>query len=439
MRNSISRFSCRAGFVLFCLLPTLLVIGSILVTRSTFYRTRQRVELASRLSEVLGVDVAIERLESVGGDGVLLHGLRLRDPETARLLVTVRLLEVRETEGTLKLLASQPEVEASALGRLWELLRDRLLRDRDADHRVAAFAAQELTLRGAEQSQTFTEVRGTLEPSDSGPQLSLEFRLAGAEMTEPAQFRVVRNRQLSPPATGWALRTGNAALPCSLMIEQLPFLARLGPECRFQGSIWASRTVDGWEGDISGRLVDLDLYNLVSESFPHKLTGSAELLLTVARIQRGRLIEASGELRSNHGVISQSLLLAIRDELHLTLNMDALPVDEQRVLYRDLAVAFRLDQGGLSMAAVRESKSPGVLLEGDAGWLVAESAETTIPVVALVRALVPDSRLLVPASRQTEPLLHVLPIPDVVPESANKGRGLYSPLRLKTDGSGDFQ
>ncbi len=439
MSQATRRFSCRVGFVLFCLVPTLLVVSAILLVRSPYYQEQRRRALEQQLSQRLGVRVAVARWEPLERDGLLLRGVRLSDPETSRRLATVRVLEVRRSEQTWKLLASQPEIESSSLHRLWEVLHERLLRESLSEPLQAVFAARELTLRSDERSQTFTEIRGSLEPSGSGPQLSLEFRLAGTEMSEPARFRVVRNRQLKPPATGWALQTGSAALPCSLLAEQLPALKQLGPECRFQGSIWANRAQQGWQGDLSGRFLDLDLYNLVSEQFPHKLTGSARLLLTVARFDRGRLIEASGELRSDQGVVSQSLLLALRDELRLTLNTDALPVDDQRVLYQDLAIAFRLDEGGLGMAAVRDASQPGVMVRGDYDWLVAESAEPSVPVVALVRALVPLSRVLVPATRQTDPLLQALPVPQVQPASVRNARDLYSPLRLKTSGSDDTQ
>jgi hypothetical protein len=69
---------------------------------------------------------------------------------------------------------------------------------------------------------------------------------------------------------------------------------------------------------------------------------------------------------------------------------------------------------------------------GDHDWLVAESAEQTVPVVSLVRALVPLNRVLVPATRQTNPLLQALPIPSVVPQAVGNARDIYSPLRLRT-------
>ncbi|MCO6456676.1 MAG: hypothetical protein J5I93_15365, partial [Pirellulaceae bacterium] len=411
MTEATRRASCRLGFVLFCLLPTVLVVGWICVARSPGYRQRQRLAVESQLAATLGVVVQVDQLSPLAGGGLLLGGVRMTDPETDQPLATLRLLEVHEVDGAWKLLASQPEIPAAAVPRLWELLHDRLLRDREAGHRRASLAARELTLLAASGSQTFTDVQLQLEPSSLGPQLTAEFRLAGVEMAELAQVRVVRNLQLSPPATGWSLRTGGASLPCGLLVEWLPGLGRLGADCRFQGALWASQTAAGWEADVSGQFDDLDLYNLVSDSFPHKLTGRATAVVSVARMAGGQLIEASGELRSPHGAVSQSLLHALRDDLQLTLNEQALPAGDQRLLYQRLAVAYRLSDEGLTVTAVRDAPQSGVLLHCDQGWLLAESNQTSVPVVALVRALLPDRQLLVPAARQTAPLLQALPVP----------------------------
>ena len=45
--------------------------------------------------------------------------------------------------------------------------------------------------------------------------------------------------------------------------------------------------------------------------------------------------------------------------------------------------------------------------------LLSESSGSAVPVAALVQALVPDSRVQVPATRQTDWLLRALPLPDV--------------------------
>ena len=52
---------------------------------------------------------------------------------------------------------------------------------------------------------------------------------------------VVRNRQLTPPATGLELNTGDNELPCSMLSIALPELRQLGPSCRFSGYLWTNQ------------------------------------------------------------------------------------------------------------------------------------------------------------------------------------------------------
>ena len=47
--------------------------------------------------------------------------------------------------------------------------------------------------------------------------------------------------------------------------------------------------------------------------------------------------------------------------------------------------------------------------------LLADSTRGAAPVVAIIQMLVPDSRVQVPATRQTDWLLNLLPVPDIVP------------------------
>ena len=98
------------------------------------------------------------------------------------------------------LTASQPEVEAASLHRVWQCLQ-RVLEGSpgrlDADLQLSA---AELTLCAAEGSQTLTGVDGLIEDLPGGTHAQLHFRLVGADTPEPARIRLVRNRQVSPPA-----------------------------------------------------------------------------------------------------------------------------------------------------------------------------------------------------------------------------------------------
>ena len=113
--------------------------------------------------------------------------------------------------------------------------------------------------------------------------LILRFRLVGADTPEPARLRITRNRQLSPPATGIELYTGDGELPCRLLAMGFGDLGSLGPRCRFRGYVWADETPDGWEGELTGQLVELDLGSLIGDHFPHRLSGVGQATVQSAR------------------------------------------------------------------------------------------------------------------------------------------------------------
>ena len=127
----------------------------------------------------------------------------------------------------------------------------------EADLQVAA---SELTLRDspspalvangtapvAGNAQTLTEVRGAIESLPGGTRAQLQFRLAGIKMSDPAKICIVRDRQSSPPASGFELYTGGGdelctdggEIPCSLLAMGLAELKPLGGRSRFHGYIW---------------------------------------------------------------------------------------------------------------------------------------------------------------------------------------------------------
>jgi len=424
---------CIAGFFALGVLPVALVAAW---CASRYLPGHLRAE-AEQLGRQLGLDVRLEGLKHLRPGAVLYEGLEIADPETGQVLLKCRLLEVASQQGedrdrrrpTLALLASQPEIEAAAVGRLWELLQrtvechhGRL----DADLRIAA---GEVTLRAGADSQTLTDVEGSLDTLSAGADAQVRFRLAGADTPEPIRIRVVRNRQLSPPASGFELYTGGGELPCNVLAMGLGELKPLGARCRFRGYLWANETPQGWEGEITGQMARLDLGGLVSDHFPHRLSGSGELVIQSARFRRGRLEEASGTLAVGPGMIDRSLIEAAADRLGL-IPVAERPNAAERIAYEQLAFSLTLDAAGVKLQGRCTNGEPGTILADGNGRLLGEPSEQPKPIAALVQTLVPQSAVQVPASRQTDWLLRHLPVPEVMPPDP-KSVPSHARLRLR--------
>jgi len=289
----------------------------------------------------------------------------------------------------------------------------------DADIQLSA---AELTLCAAEGSQTLTDVEGLMATLPGGTHAELHFRLVGANTPEPACIRLVRNRHVSPPEGGFELYTGGGELPCNVLAMGLAELKPLGPRCRFRGYIWANETPDGWDGEVTGQLVGLDLGSLITDHFPHRISGIGEATIQRARFSHGRLEEGSGLVAAGPGTIDRPLLAAAVGRLGLVAASELLPStsgesrhEGDRLSYDQLAFSFAIDAQGLRLHGRCTTAEPGTILSDGRGPMLSESPQEPQPVCALVQTLVPQSAVQVPASRQTDWLLRHLPVPEVVP------------------------
>ena len=298
-------------------------------------------------------------------------------------------------------------------------------------------AAGELTLRGGDGAQTLTELEGSVESLAGGTQAAASFRLAGTDTPQPIRIRLIRNRQTAPPASAFELDTGGGAVPCNLLAMGLPGLEQLGARSRLRGYIWASQASDdqqpaGWNGELVGQIFDVDLDDLVTGRFPHKLSGTAQLTVQSARFRGGRLEEAEGTLFAGPGVISRSLLDAAAARLGLV--RDAQPqAPGDLVPYEQLALAFSIDSRGLKLQGRCPASAPGAILTAREGRLLSEPAQQPQPVLALLRTLVPASRHQVPATRQTDWLIGHLPVPDVAPPPGTESQLPQARVRLRRE------
>ena len=421
LHDTTRRRICVAGFLSLGVLPALLISGWCLGRSMPGCAEAE----ADRIGRQLGLEVKIGGLRHLRPGAVLYEQLEAADPETSQVVFRCRLLEVargEKTEGqcrtTLTMIASQPEVEAGGLRRIWRCLQRNLEGYQGPLETDVQVSAAELTLRATRHSQTLTEVRGSLENLPSGTHAQLLFRLAGADTPEPARIRLVRNLQVSPPASGFELYTGGGELPCNVLAMGLDALKPMGPRCRFRGYIWASEMPDGWQGEVTGQLVDLDMGRLVSDHFPHRLAGRGDVTIQSARFCRGRLEEGNAIVVAGPGTIDRALIDATVDRLGLVAGGKLLSVeDKKNVPYDELAFLATLDSQGLRLSGRCAASEPGVILSLDRRCLLGQSQQhqKPSPAVALVQTLVPQSAVQVPAGRQTDWLLRHLPLPEVMP------------------------
>jgi hypothetical protein len=190
--------------------------------------------------------------------------------------------------------------------------------------------------------------------------------------------------------------------------------------------VWCEQQPSGWRGEVRGVFRQVDLEQVVTRQFPHKLSGSANLSLQRCRLAAGRITEMTGRLESDGGVVSRSLLDAA--EQALGLRQHTRSSDAALLRYQQLDVAFQLDRSGLVLTATLPDRA---LLRDGHGPLLSQRGEGIRSSVDLVHLLVPRAETQVPATRETAALLRTLPLPRVSMPAATAERASYAPLRFQ--------
>lgn len=419
MHDRTRRHLCQSAFVALCILPALVILFWSAWRGGKGY---QRA-CAAELSHSLGLHVACSGLSYPRPGIALYQGVELSDPETAAPLARMRFLEGGGS-ATSAWVASQAELDALQLRAIWQLI-DRRLREISDSGSTTRLSASEATLHWPTGSQTLTELHAqlSLPGPTGGPRIAaISFRVAGMDMPEPVRIRITREREAGGgdhAASGGAMKTtleldtAGAALSCAMLSAPLGIANHLGPQATFRGSLWATETSDGWDGELSGQFSNIDLQSLVTEQFPHRLSGTADLTVRTARFRRGRLEAAEGTFAAGPGGVSQSLVSAAIEHLHLAPGPANKHADDMFRQYEQLSLAFVVNSAGLTLHG-QCSGAPGVVMRMGDGTVLAESAGPSGPLVALVRTLVPQSEVQVPATRESDWLIQRLPIPQVI-------------------------
>ena len=384
---------CMAAFLGLCVLPTLAVSGWSVSRRLPWHKLAEE----QRLSQELGLDVSIGSMQHTLPGVVRYTGLRLSDPETGQELFRCTELAATwtsmtdshgQTRGAIVLAAREAESAASGWERLHEVLRRRLECQGGRPEIEVRMTADRWTVRSGDESEVLQVVEGSgIGLMPNGIQAQLAFRPPGAGSPQPVRMRIVRNRQVSPPANGFDMDTGPGFVPCRLLATYLKEAAVLGPNCRFSGHFSTNDTPDGWSGDLSGQLIGVDLGRLARENAAPTISGTAEITIQKARFQRGRIDEVAGRIVSGPGALGGRMLAALATHLRLAPSPQAAITGESLAFDR-LGVDFWIDNRGISVAGHCAGMQGAVAVAGD-HVILAQPASQPQPVAELIRALVP--------------------------------------------------
>ena len=394
-------------FLLFGLFPTLTTVAWGWWLNQPAHR--ENIRLA--ISELLGAELRVAEVCYPLPGVTVFTQVEWADPETGQTLGKAERLQVVRTGERWNVSATRPEIMLDDSGQLHAWL-ERLLRTplgQQLPH--LTWDAAEVTLHSGKVSQSFTGVQGWFVPTNQGNQLTAKFHLAGSPHTIASELAISRLRTAKPPATQLTLRTGPTPLPCILLSRHGELADLLGPRSTFAGEVQWVEQGHGWRGELSGRLKDINLYRLMHHRFPHTLSGIGEATVAYAKWSEGRLEEAEGRLDAGPGTVSGSLLQSLAHALQMRL--PSTPHMEQLLPYDELSVAFQMQGPELALRGTCGGAGPAVF-RIDAATMLDEPTRPQ-DVAGLIRALVPASETLVPASQESHWLLAGLPLPRSAP------------------------
>lgn len=406
-----------AAFVGFCLVPTAGVlawgVGRMLPGHAR--------EEAGRLGRVLGLRADVDKVRHPRPGVVVYEGVRLSDPDSGQaLLGTARVTaEWSNSAGpnaacteSLDLAVEGLQTDVAAAPRLCAVVLRALGPHPDWPPIEVRLVAPDARLSSGGSLRNLTEVKGFLQPIQGGRHGQISFRVAGIESESPISVRFGRNHKDTPAQTGMELSTGGGIFPCALLAPSLPALAHLGPRAGVQGVLGINEQGGRVEHRLVGQLTGVDLKTLMGDRLAHTLTGTARVQVDHARVSDGRLEEAAGSVWAGPGMAGRALLDAAVEDLGLVRGVEP-DDDADPVPYEQLAFVVQIGPEGLRIRGACPVPGPGSVMVDPHSRLLAEpdARSQPAPVGALVRMLASRGGTGVPATRQAEWLMRLLPLP----------------------------
>jgi hypothetical protein len=410
LHQSTQRRLCRILFLALCLVPTLGLLAYAAWVRLPNYRHGW----VNQLQTITGLHVTLADVQHPTPGATRLVKLSAHDPHTGELIAEVREINITQHAGGLRIAASQPQLQTRQLAALWRRLEDRFLHGISWRNDIE-LAAGEVTFVSPEgRSQTLTDVQARLRGGDTRS-LCVEYRVAGVPMPRGAKIQVELTPRDDGPITKLSWHTGDAALPVAPWASRFPSLEQLGPRAEFRGEATAELGEVAWSASVRGELLRVDLDRLISDQFPHKLSGDAKFILDRAEVRGGHLVSATGRVEAGPGVIGDSLLDAAVQHWQWTKHAGAgtdSSSHDVRQRYTRLAAQLKLDGDTLQIVGACPSAADTILVSDEHATWRTPREKNVYAGVSLIRVLAGSGDVDVPATSGSRQLIRILPLPD---------------------------
>jgi hypothetical protein len=385
-------------------------------------------EIETKLSNLVGLKVAIESVRHPRPGEDVLFGVSIRSEGDAKLvaLACADVARVHREGSDLTIETQGLRISTTAPGHLPTEAAALLAKLESASYGAISFAADgcELSL-GTEMKYQLRALAGRVAPAgDGSTTLSASYQVPSDGSPTRCELTLTRIHADGAPRIALAFRTMEGPpLPAKVLDPFFTASDWLGAAARVEGSLALRRAANSdWEANFEGNLYDVDLAALTDHQFPdHRLRGLARVKVDAAHwgeLPGGKQgfgwIDSRGSLTAGQGSISSSLVLALAQNLKFRAprRPDSSASDLE---FHNLGLKFALHRNGEIRfeGDLGPEFAPGaVLARGDRTAPLVMAPDGAASVIGLRKALVPvaSSDQLVPARPESEFLRH-LPLP----------------------------
>ena len=395
---------CRAAFLLFALIPTILV-AYVIATRPS------RIDYQKSLTDQMGVPVSIGVSATPSPGKQQIQNLEVRIPashqgaskkESLFEIWRLAMVDVDYQQSSILADVGTTSISVGGFRSLLEQLKRRQLTSATSP-RPFRLTCQRLNLKNGPIDPPTQALVADLHdfefqvfPSRNGWQANLHFSLEeGDPKRVSVQYELEQSEQ--GPIEKITLETGEGKLPVSILGQFIPDFQSLGSTATFQGSI-RSTNERNQKMMIKGSIWNIDLTALIQKNTEFEAQGKVDCKLVDCRVVDGKITSLTGQVAGRKGALAAELLhrlgswpdFSSAGNQHPDTNALSPRQNQSLLAYADLAFAFKIERSKLVVWSIGPSQQ---VLVSDSDrqalfWLE-NRGSGTITITQLLQALFP--------------------------------------------------
>ena len=360
MHERTQRAVARLLFVFCCAVPTSIVLTAILLTWTSWYQSRKLAEVTYRLGRETGLVFQIDRCRLIAPNTYVLENVRIDDPDSGRNVATIRMVDYFHGTDRVGIRLHQPELQSAGLGQAWSKLHDRLI-SCPAHTVVPIFIrAADLNIQSRTGSLPLADLWATITPEGKSVRMIAEAGDAAGGTGPRVRVDLFRDREGAIPATELVLSTEGTPLPCSALAEYAPAIRKLGPDAEFSGVVKCVESPDGWSFDLgTSSLTQMNL-SFLTDDFPHRVVGKAELHLRRCLVHPGQTVNMNGVLHASGVRLKTPLLEAMRERLGMNIDDRELLPNANGIECKLAAIHFEITDETMNLTGICDDFHAGI-------------------------------------------------------------------------------